>query len=303
MTAIEMARFGMVEALAMPARHRSRQRALQVLFLWDRRKQPIDEAIAAFYETLGSEEDDPAAHAVPTNSWRRWCAEPRRRPREIDQRITAKSEHWRLERMPAVDRNILRLAVYEMTELETPAPVVIDEALELARQFSGDESVSFINGVLDAVRRDAGSADYAVNPLRVVLVSPRNPLNIGAAARAMSNFGFSELRLVNPYEVAFREARSAVKAQAGAGAGAGIPTVAEAVADCALVVGTTSIGPSRAGASAAAPGIRRQADREEAGVGAGRAAVRIGKIRPVERRYEPLPLADAHSRRAKSTAP
>ena len=74
---------------------------------------------------------------------------------EIDQRITEKSDNWRLERMPAVDRNILRLAVYEMSELQTPAPVVIDEALELARQFSGDESVSFINGVLDAVHRGA----------------------------------------------------------------------------------------------------------------------------------------------------
>lgn len=73
---------------------------------------------------------------------------------DLDRRITEKSEHWRLERMPAVDRNILRLAVYEMSELKTPAPIVIDEALELARQFSGDESVSFINGVLDAVHRD-----------------------------------------------------------------------------------------------------------------------------------------------------
>ena len=72
----------------------------------------------------------------------------------IDQRIAAKSEHWRLDRMPAVDRNILRLAVYEMTDVGTPAPVVIDEALELARKFSTDESVAFINGVLDAVRRD-----------------------------------------------------------------------------------------------------------------------------------------------------
>ncbi len=90
-----------------------------------------------------------------------------------------------MERMPAVDRNILRLAVYEMSDLKTPAPVVIDEALELARQFSGDESVSFINGVLDAVHQRYAS----VNPLRVVLVAPRNPLNIGAAARAMSNFG------------------------------------------------------------------------------------------------------------------
>jgi len=80
------------------------------------------------------------------------------------------------------------------------------------------------------------------NPLRVVLVSPRNPLNIGAAARAMSNFGVTELRLVNPYEVAFREARSAVKAQKVLEKAKEYPTLAEAVADSGLVVGTTSIG-------------------------------------------------------------
>lgn len=79
--------------------------------------------------------------------------------------------------------------------------------------------------------------------LKVVLISPRNPLNIGAAARAMSNFGFSELRLVNPYNVAFREARSAVKAHAVLEQAREYPTVAEAVADCALVVGTTALGP------------------------------------------------------------
>ena len=65
--------------------------------------------------------------------------------------------------MPAVDRNILRLAVYEMTEVGTPAPVVIDEALELARQFSGDESVSFINGVLDAVHRGNPASESAAS--------------------------------------------------------------------------------------------------------------------------------------------
>src|SRR5579862_797415 len=80
------------------------------------------------------------------------------------------------------------------------------------------------------------------NPLRVVLVAPRNPLNIGAAARAMSNFGCTELRLVNPYEVAFREARSAVKAQKVLEKAKEYPTLGEAVADCGLVVGTTSIG-------------------------------------------------------------
>ena len=138
----------------MPARHRSRQRALQVLFLWDQRKQEIGEAISSFYETLGSEEDQPGS-TPPDEFMETLVRGAAAKSSEIDQRITEKSDHWRLERMPAVDRNILRLAVYEMSELQTPAPVVIDEALELARQFSGDESVSFINGVLDAVHRGA----------------------------------------------------------------------------------------------------------------------------------------------------
>lgn len=89
------------------------------------------------------------------------------------------------------------------------------------------------------------SAESALAALKIVLVSPRNPLNIGASARAMSNFGFSELRLVNPYEVAFKEARSAVKAHRVLEAAREFATVAEAVADCALVVGTTSLGPPR----------------------------------------------------------
>jgi len=78
--------------------------------------------------------------------------------------------------------------------------------------------------------------------LRVVLVATRNPLNMGAVARAMSNFGAMHLRVVNPYEKAFREARSAVGATAVLRAAEECATVKEAVADCALVVGTTAIG-------------------------------------------------------------
>src|SRR6266571_5515653 len=78
--------------------------------------------------------------------------------------------------------------------------------------------------------------------LRVVLVETRNPLNIGAAARAMANFGFSRLRVVNPYDVAFREARSAVGAAPLLASAIEFATVADAVADCRLVVGTTSVG-------------------------------------------------------------
>lgn len=78
--------------------------------------------------------------------------------------------------------------------------------------------------------------------LRVVLVDARNPLNIGAAARAMSNFGFLHLRVVNPYDVAFQSARSAVGAAAVLASAEKYETVAEAVADCSLVVGTTAVG-------------------------------------------------------------
>jgi len=78
--------------------------------------------------------------------------------------------------------------------------------------------------------------------LRVVLVETRNPLNIGAAARAMANFGFTRLRVVKPYDVAFREARSAVGAAPLLEAAEEFSSVAEAVADCYLVAGTTSVG-------------------------------------------------------------
>src|SRR5215469_17702083 len=74
------------------------------------------------------------------------------------------------------------------------------------------------------------------------MVETRNPLNIGAAARAMANFGFSELRVVNPYDLAFREARSAVGAAPLLQAAEHCTSVADAVADCPLVVGTTSVG-------------------------------------------------------------
>jgi N utilization substance protein B len=138
----------------MPARHRSRQRALQVLYLLDQRKQLADEAILSFYETLGSEEDDPQ-RTPPDEFMETLVRGAAANADSIDQRITARSSNWRIERMPVVDRNILRLAIYEMDALRTPPAVAIDEALELARQFSGDESVAFINGVLDAIHRDS----------------------------------------------------------------------------------------------------------------------------------------------------
>ena len=133
----------------MASRRRARQRALQILFLWDARRQPVEDVINAYYDTLYSEEkperDEFVADLV------RGTVE---HVAEVDAQITKHAEHWRMERMPVVDRNILRLAVYEMGHAGTPAAVAIDEALELARKFSNEESVHFVNGVLDAVHRE-----------------------------------------------------------------------------------------------------------------------------------------------------
>jgi len=145
----------------MAARHKSRQRALQVLYQWDLRKQPVEDAIAAVYGTLYSEDDEPQPDRDEfMENLARGTSEM---AADIDRRIAAKAEHWKLDRMPVVDRNVLRMAIYEMSRKETPPAVVIDEALELARQFSGDESVSFINGVLDAVHREQEAADRGVS--------------------------------------------------------------------------------------------------------------------------------------------
>jgi N utilization substance protein B len=145
----------------MSSRRRSRQRALQILFLWDSRRQPVEEIINAYYDTLYSEEHperDPFVADLVRGAVRYVS--------ESDEQITRHAQHWRVERMPAVDRNILRLAVYEMTRGGTPAAVAIDEALELARRFSNEESVTFVNGVLDAINRESsgGQAPEKAQP-------------------------------------------------------------------------------------------------------------------------------------------
>jgi N utilization substance protein B len=132
----------------MSSRRNSRQRALQILFLWEARRQTVDESIDAYYDTLLFEEHpqrDPFVADLVRGTVGHLAA--------VDEQISRHAEHWRMERMPAVDRNILRLAVYEMIYRGTPPAVTIDEALELARKFSNEESVQFVNGVLDAIHR------------------------------------------------------------------------------------------------------------------------------------------------------
>jgi N utilization substance protein B len=77
----------------------------------------------------------------------------------IDEKIKTRAEHWRIERMALVDRNVLRLAVYEFLYEDTPHTVVINEALEVARRFSTFEATQFINGILDAIKLDLEKAD------------------------------------------------------------------------------------------------------------------------------------------------
>jgi N utilization substance protein B len=140
----------------MPSRHRARERSLQILFQWDARKGPIEDAIFSFYDTLYSEQSE--TQPAPDEFVDRLVKGVVENIAEIDRRLAQHAEHWRIERMPAVDRNVLRLAIYEMMALDTPPPVAIDEAIELARRFSGEESVQFINGVLDAAKREIESA-------------------------------------------------------------------------------------------------------------------------------------------------
>ena len=135
----------------MPARHRSRHRAVQILYQCDLRGLDADEAIRNFYGGLYTEENE--ERPEPDVFMEELVRGTLERREELDKQIEAFSEHWRIERMAAVDRNILRLAVYELLEKKNPPAVVIDEALELSHRFSGDDSAKFINGILDAVRR------------------------------------------------------------------------------------------------------------------------------------------------------
>jgi transcription antitermination protein NusB len=140
----------------MPARRRSRQRAIQVLFAWDARKMPVQDCIFDFYDSLysGEENADIEPAAPPRDTFMESLARGTvEHATELDALITQRADNWRLERMPIVDRNILRMAIYEMKFDGTPAAIAIDEALELARRYSEQEAIPFLNGVLDAVRR------------------------------------------------------------------------------------------------------------------------------------------------------
>ncbi|HWR36031.1 MAG TPA: transcription antitermination factor NusB [Clostridia bacterium] len=133
----------------MGTRRKSRELALQMLFQSDMGRQTSEQVMKTFWAERNDLEDSVKGFAEDLF---RLAIE---RAGEIDKLIEGHAEHWRMDRMAAVDRNILRASVAEFIGFpKTPKPVVINEALEIARRFSSPESVQFINGVLDSVARD-----------------------------------------------------------------------------------------------------------------------------------------------------
>ena len=133
------------------SRHRGREAAVQMLYQWEVGRVSMYEVRQTFWGGPASEEalsDDERAFA---SSLADGVAD---KLAGIDPVIVDAAEHWRLERMNVMDRLILRLAVYEFLHApDTPAKVIINEALELARTFSNEDAVRFINGMLDAIRK------------------------------------------------------------------------------------------------------------------------------------------------------
>ncbi len=131
----------------MPSRRKSRELALQMLFQWEVGQHTPGKVVASF---LPAHKAGAEVKEFARSLFEGTVTEID----SIDPLLRRHAENWKLERMAAVDRNVLRLAIYEMLHHpETPPAVIINEALELARRFSTPDSVEFTNGVLDAVRK------------------------------------------------------------------------------------------------------------------------------------------------------
>jgi len=131
----------------MASRRKARELALQMLFQWELGEHTPQHVIETF---LRSQRTDPEEEGFARSLFEGTVNEVE----SLNRMIQEHAQHWRLERMAAVDRNLIRLALYELLHYtETPPAVVINEALELARRFSTADSVEFVNGVLDAARQ------------------------------------------------------------------------------------------------------------------------------------------------------
>jgi len=134
----------------MGSRRKARECALQMLFAADVSEATSENVVRSYWAELGEPELDDTAREFAT----RLASGTLASLELLDERIRSRAEHWRISRMAVVDRNILRLAVYEFLYEPTPRTVAINEALEIARRFSTYEATQFINGILDAIKRD-----------------------------------------------------------------------------------------------------------------------------------------------------
>jgi transcription antitermination protein NusB len=133
-------------------RHRARESALQILYHWDVGRRDVDDAAETFFAFQWPNADPPDGELQGFAT--KLAEDTVERLDTIDPLIAETAERWRPERMAVVDRLILRMAICELLrDPGTPPAVVINEALELARTFSTEESVKFINGMLDAIRK------------------------------------------------------------------------------------------------------------------------------------------------------
>ena len=133
-------------------RHRAREAAVQMLYQWEVGRQSMADVVRTFW--LHDRAPAPRLSDDHREFAERLAAGVAEQVAALDPMISEAAEHWRLERMNVMDRLILRLAVYEfLHERDIPSRVIINEALELARTFSSDDAVRFINGLLDAIRR------------------------------------------------------------------------------------------------------------------------------------------------------
>jgi N utilization substance protein B len=134
----------------MGSRRKARECALQMLFAADVSEARADELVRTYWAELCDAELEEPAREFAT----RLASGTLANLTALDERIKSRAEHWRISRMAIVDRNVLRLAVYEFLHEPTPRTVTINEALEIARRFSTYEATQFINGILDAIKRD-----------------------------------------------------------------------------------------------------------------------------------------------------
>lgn len=131
----------------MGKRTRARECAFQILYQWDVTREPMDRVCGLYWQVRTTTEETRARAEQLARGTARAAG-------ELDAKITAAAHNWRFDRIAGVDKSILRMAAYELAhEPHTPASVVIDEAVELAKRFGEKDSPAFVNGVLDAVRR------------------------------------------------------------------------------------------------------------------------------------------------------